>query len=1698
MINKNINNGNLSANYGTTVASPSRKWQARLYSNNTLLSCSIKRLTITKGSCGATEAFSIGNVISSMLTAELLELSTDIKGTDIKVEIGLDTGTVEWICVGKFTAIEVVKTAYSTSVTGYGFTTSKTLSTFTIPATLTLANIASAIQTATGCTVSFGTGITTSYALAGVIESGTSCYGGLQILAHACGGYATDTNDGNIIIRKYDDTATISVSTDRMKELPNVEEVDFTITGVSVTATGQYTYSLTTDVAIDPDKTYYTRSGTAPNYVYTPVDEPDVADIGTYYEQFTVIYTSGSPVVLYDENANMSASVFNNVYSGIVGYAYRTGTIDLSLGDPRIEGNDVLSVADVNGNTYIVPCHLVTHTYDGGLLTTVQAVKATADGDGLVTNAPITQKIDQISTATSIAQASAESAHASAQQAQQSAETALGYAEQAKQTTDEINAYADLAGKTVTQILDDAEVASVNAKSAKESADSALVQLGIVEDVVDVLNWISEHGTYKASTDTAVVQGKYYFTRSGTSPNYTYTVVSNPTGNPSTKGYYELDSVDEAVSNYISSHLALTNQGLWVINDNNSYKILLASDGMYVYNPSGTVVGRYGSTAQIGANGTTRFVIDAGKLQAYDSSGNKYFEVSASGLTFGSYTGATTSDIPTNVSQLNNDSDFATTTQAQGYASTAESNAKNYADTGIISNTTLYYASNSTTAPSKPSAHITTNSASTYGAWNIALPTYNASYPYLYVCTETKTKGGSYAWTSVEQTTYASAISAIKTTADNASSGLTNKADKSSAVASTVSVYYRSTTHSAPSITTSTSIGTSTTTDNAWEYTMPVPKKNCYFYTCERYTMVDGSVSFSTVRELSSETYASKWVSSSDSTYIDGGNIYAHSVTADQIASNTLVVGDMSDGADYAKKTDALSSVTTKDQYYLSTSSSSATGGSWQDTVPTWSTGKYIWTRVATTKTPVSGSATTTYSTAVYDSALTSALSTANSAQNSANGAASTVVTTKQYYLSTSSSSATGGSWSSSVPTWTSGKYIWTRYEIVKTTVGGTATTTYSPSANGVYDATFNAQIESAIDDLIEVKTATGSIVSVSDASAYPALDVSTTIEAVQAGSGTPSPSNPRAISGFSSVKVSRTGKNLIHLPNGTRVSNNVTTTIANEVINASGTVNNTWADFNYFSGSSVKIVSGQSYTVRLSSAVSHNITFRFSPDGTENGYQNVTISSGNTSATFTANNNFSFVRLYSSGLTSGQSISISNLQVFVGIGSQSAFEAYQGDTYTIDLDGTRYGGTLDVTSGVLTVDRALLGSVTWTKHSSYSHIFYAPILATPQKSGGICISNELIFKDIGLASFASDTEYRVKASDRIYINIPSCSNTTELSAWLTNNPLQIVYELATPLTVNLTAQEIELLQGANNVWANCGTTTLDYAVLNSDMLALAEQTGKSNKFITQIGSDGIKVHAEDNIDQNYAKIDANGMEVYKGGTSVAFYGDTARIGKTSSKNLSVGTSGFIFNNNGTALATINADTYGGNAGFKISKGEGSYGIFGLDNDPVLMLSLPTITSDHIPRAMTLSIRALEIGFLGLRIEPDQDGYGFGKVLINGSEIDFVSVQGTSGIWTYRIWNSGVAECWGTYTASIAISTSSPAYGGYRSSELSIPAFPITFDNAPSVTATANSASGYWVNNINSITTTGGKFYLSAGSSLSAANRSIAFHVIGT
>ena len=85
----------------------------------------------------------------------------------------------------------------------------------------------------------------------------------------------------------------------------------------------------------------------------------------------------------------------------------------------------------------------------------------------------------------------------------------------------------------------------------------------------------------------------------------------------------------------------------------------LTAGALKFYNSAGTAtLAEFGTTARIGALGGSRFLINASSLQAYNSSNQKYFEVSATGMSFGSEAVAKASDIPTTVAELTDSSDY--------------------------------------------------------------------------------------------------------------------------------------------------------------------------------------------------------------------------------------------------------------------------------------------------------------------------------------------------------------------------------------------------------------------------------------------------------------------------------------------------------------------------------------------------------------------------------------------------------------------------------------------------------------------------------------------------------------------------------------------------------------------------------------------------------------------------------------------------------------------------------------------------------------------------------------------------------------------------------------------------------------------------------------------------------------------------------
>lgn len=128
--------------------------------------------------------------------------------------------------------------------------------------------------------------------------------------------------------------------------------------------------------------------------------------------------------------------------------------------------------------------------------------------------------------------------------------------------------------------------------------------------------------------------------------------------------------------------------------------------------------------------------------------------------------------------------------------------------------------------------------------------------------------------------------------------------------------------------------------------------------------------------------------------------------------------------------------------YYLSSSSTSLSDGKWSSEAPAWENGKYLWSKTITT-----------YTNEITSESNAVCITGEKGKDGDTGKGVSKIV--EQYYLSSSNTTQTGGSWSITSPSWKSGYYIWTRSEITWTDNSVTYTT--AVLANALNDANSNA-----------------------------------------------------------------------------------------------------------------------------------------------------------------------------------------------------------------------------------------------------------------------------------------------------------------------------------------------------------------------------------------------------------------------------------------------------------------------------------------------------------------------------------------------------------------------------------------------------------------------------------------------------------------
>ena len=171
---------------------------------------------------------------------------------------------------------------------------------------------------------------------------------------------------------------------------------------------------------------------------------------------------------------------------------------------------------------------------------------------------------------------------------------------------------------------------------------------------------------------------------------------------------------------------------------------------------------------------------------------------------------------------------------------------------------------------------------------------------------------------------------------------------------------------------------------------------------------------------------------------------------------------------------------------------------------------------------------------------------------------------------------------------------------------------------------------------------------------------------------------------------------------------------------------------------------------------------------------------------------------------------------------TDTTYHPYTGNQISVTFPseaGTVYGGTLTINpdrTGTLVVDRAMvdLGTLTWV-YNTARQMFQNNLVGAFDKWNGVICSN---YKTIQSAYDRSDNTVgltRWLFNDG-QINVVDNSFNGDVTAFKTAmNGVIAVYELATPVTYQLTESEISAilttLYGTNNIWSNTGDVTVEY-----------------------------------------------------------------------------------------------------------------------------------------------------------------------------------------------------------------------------------------------------------------------------------------------
>ena len=384
--------------------------------------------------------------------------------------------------------------------------------------------------------------------------------------------------------------------------------------------------------------------------------------------------------------------------------------------------------------------------------------------------------------------------------------------------------------------------------------------------------------------------------------------------------------------------------------------------------------------------------------------------------------------------------------------------------------------------------------------------------------------------------------------------------------------------------------------------------------------------------------------------------------------------------------------------------------------------------------------------------------------------------------------------------------------------ISGTTETTVEGALGGL-----NKEKQDNLD--LTSETETGNPLLFTTDSEQVAKNTVITFKPFQAGSGDPSPSNPRPIYGYDSLDVLVPRKNWF---DGDYV---------NAFFNATSTPNVILLSSRSTARVAIlSIAGGQTYHIHKASGDRFAVVVTAEKPVIGNKYVRLYVGQDtDTDATVTVPDGMRYMLIYVDSANSVEP----QMQVELGE-TATTYEAYNPITdISIKLNETLYGGTLDVESGKLVVDKAIItiGNLSWSYDSSASR-FQSGKIANMKYMGTrrmplVCDSYKTI--DDGRA-FADVPDYSIynggPAGDPL-LHIHDSRYTTVSALTTAMGTSKVVFYLAAPITIQLSPAQVKLLQGANVVTTNGTSMSLTYR--KGEVAKLSDLSGFADSIIAHV-----------------------------------------------------------------------------------------------------------------------------------------------------------------------------------------------------------------------------------------------------------------------